>query len=69
MKKRKLKIWLSATDLLPRDLGQIISFLPNYEIIYNQDLINKAGARFSLENHLSKLEKCDLFVGLINPKK
>jgi hypothetical protein len=68
MKKGKLKIWLSATDLSAKDFGQIISILPNYEIVYNQDLINEAGASFSLKNHLAKLEECDLFLGLINPK-
>lgn len=68
MAKKKLKIWLSATDLSDQDFGQIISLLPNFEIIYNQDLISNSGAAFALDTHLNKLATCDLFLGLINPK-
>lgn len=68
MAKTKLKIWLSATQLSVQDFGQIVSLLPNFEIIYNQDLISNSGAAFALDIHLNKLATCDLFLGLINPK-
>ncbi|MCH6198624.1 DUF4062 domain-containing protein [Aquiflexum sp. LQ15W] len=68
MKKKKFKIWLSSTDLSDRDFGQIISILPSYEVIFNLQLIKDAGSSFSLEDHLKKLEECQLFLGLINPK-
>ncbi len=68
MKIRKLKIWLSATDLSAQDFGQIISILPKFEIVYNQQLIREAGASFNLGKHLAKIKECDLFLGLINPK-
>jgi len=68
MAKNKLKVWLSATDLSDQDYGQIISILLKYEIVYNLQLIQEAGTGFSLENHLARLEECDLFLGLINPK-
>lgn len=68
MKIRKPKIWLSATDLSAQDYGQLISILPAYEIVSNQQLIKDTGSNFNLKNHLAKLEQCDLFLGLINPK-
>lgn len=68
MIKKKLKIWLSATDLSTQDLGQIISLLPNFEVIYNQALITSLGTNFNLDVLLEELATCDLFLGLINPK-
>ncbi len=68
MAKKKLKIWLSATDLSDKDLGKIKSILPKYEIVFGQQLIQNTLADFSLEKHLAELEKCHLFLGIINPK-
>jgi hypothetical protein len=68
MAKKKLKIWLSATQLSVQDLGQIVSLLPNFEIIYNQDIVSSFVTSFNLDAHLDKLATCDLFLGLINPK-
>ncbi|MCZ8297752.1 MAG: DUF4062 domain-containing protein [Flavobacterium sp.] len=69
MPKKKLKIWLSATSLSSNDLGQISAILSkNYEIVYSNHLIAKAAYDFKLENHLEELKKCNLFLGLINPK-
>ena len=68
MAKTKLKIWLSATQLSGQDYLQIVSLLPNFEIIYNQDVISNSGIAFALDAHLDKLATCDLFLGLINPK-
>ncbi|KQO29077.1 hypothetical protein ASF10_22650 [Flavobacterium sp. Leaf82] len=66
---KKLKIWLSATSLLEDDLGQIKAILPKeYEIIYSQDLILKSGNDFKINSHFEELEKCDLFLGIINAK-
>lgn len=68
MRKKKFKIWLSATDLSDQEFGQVVSILPSYEIVFNQHLIKDSGVSFSLEDHLKNLEACDLFLGLINPK-
>lgn len=68
MAKKKLKVWLSATQLSVQDFVQIVSLLPNFEIIYNQDVISNSGTAFALDAHLDKLATCDLFLGLINPK-
>ena len=69
MAKKKLKIWLSATSISDDDLGQLDAILSkNYQIIYSNELILDAGANFDLVKHLEELEKCDLFLGLINPK-
>lgn len=69
MAKKKLKIWLSATSLSSTDLGQISAILSkNYEIVYSNHLIAKAANDFKLEDHLEELKKCNLFLGLINPK-
>lgn len=68
MAKTKLQIWLSATQLSVQDFGQIVSLLPNFEIIYNQNVISSSGIAFDLDAHLEKLKSCDLFLGIINPK-
>ena len=68
MAKKKLKIWLSSTQLSVQDFGQIVSLLPNFDIIYNQDIISSSGTAFDLDAHLDKLASCDLFLGIINPK-
>jgi hypothetical protein len=61
MIKKKLKIWLSATDLSDQDLVKIKSVLPKYEIVFGQQLIQNSLSDFSLENHLAELGKCHLF--------
>lgn len=69
MAKKKLKIWLSATFLSEDDLGQIIAVLSkSYEIIFSQKLILESGNNFDIEDHYRVLKKCDLFLGIINPK-
>lgn len=68
MGKKKLKIWLSATELSAQDLGQIISLLPNFEIIYNQHLITRLDTDFNLNVYFEILATCNLFLGIINPK-
>jgi len=69
MAKKKLKIWLSATSLSENDLGHLDAILSkNYQIIYSNERIVKAANNFDLEKHLEELKKCDLFLGLINPK-
>lgn len=67
MAKKKLKIWLSATQLSLQDFGQIVSLLPNFDIIFNQDEISSLDKAFDLDAHLDKLSTCDLFLGIINP--
>jgi hypothetical protein len=69
MVKKKLKIWLSATSVSEDDLGQIIPVLEKlYDIIQSQHLVIGAANDFNLETHLEELEKCDLFLGIIQPK-
>lgn len=69
MAKKKLKIWLSATFLSDDDLGQINAVLSKrYEIIFSQQLILKSGNNFNIEGYFEELKKCDLFLGIINPK-
>lgn len=69
MATKKLKIWFSATDILDADLGQFEAILSkNYQIVYSNQLILKAANNFDVEKHLEELKKCDLFLGLINPK-
>lgn len=69
MAKKKLQIWLSATSLLDESFGQIVAILSkHYKIVYSQQLIAYSGANFTLEKHLKKLERCDLFLGIINSK-
>lgn len=69
MAKKKLKIWLSATSISPEDMGQIIPVLvQKYDIIQSQQLVIEAGDDFNLDVHLTELEKCDLFLGIIQPK-
>lgn len=68
MAEKKRKIWLSATSLSEQDLGQIISVLPNYEIVFNRIVLAKQGSSFNLDAYLSEIENCDLFLGIINPK-
>lgn len=69
MAKKKLNIWLSATSISVDDLGQIIPVLNRkYDIILSQEVIVKAGDDFNLETHLRELEKCDLFLGIVQPK-
>jgi hypothetical protein len=68
MAKKKLKIWLSATQLSVQDFGQIVSLLPNFDIIFNQNVISSSGTAFELDAHLEKLKSCNLFLGIINPK-
>lgn len=68
MTKKKLKIWLSATNLSNQELSKIKSVLPKYEFVFGQQLIQDALPDFSIEKHLAELEKCDLFLGIINPK-
>lgn len=69
MAKKKLKIWLSATAISDDDLGQLDAILSkNYQIVYSNELILKAANNFDLKKHLNELKKCDLFLGLINPK-
>lgn len=69
MAKKKLKIWLSATAISDDDLGQLDAILSkNYQIVYSNELIVKAANNFDLGRHLNELKKCDLFLGLINPK-
>jgi hypothetical protein len=68
MAEKKLKVWLSATSISDIDLGQIVSVLPNYEIVFNRAVLAKQGAMFDLDIYLSELKNCDLFLGIINPK-
>ncbi len=69
MAKTKLKIWLSATSISVEDLGQIVPVLGRkYDIVQSQQVVAKAGNDFNLEAHLKELEKCDLFLGIIQPK-
>tara|TARA_R110002051_G_scaffold325541_2_gene428706 strand:- start:642 stop:1766 length:1125 start_codon:yes stop_codon:yes gene_type:complete len=69
MAKTKLKIWLSATSILDEDLGQIIPILKRkYDIIQSQKVVFASGNTFNLNTHLKELEKCDLFLGIIQPK-
>ncbi len=68
MAKKKLKIWLSTTQLSIQDFGQIVSLLPNFDIIFNQDQISSLDKAFDLDVHLEKLATCDLFLGIINPR-
>jgi len=65
----KLKIWLSATYISVEDLEQIIPVLKRkYDIVHSQKIVEKSGNDFNLDNHLKELEKCDLFLGIIQPK-
>ncbi|MFW6275555.1 MAG: DUF4062 domain-containing protein [bacterium] len=69
MAKTKLKIWLSATSISVEDLGQIIPVLSRkYYIVQSQQVAVKAGNDFNLDAHLNELKKCDLFLGIIQPK-
>ncbi len=70
MAARKLKIWLSATSLTDSTLGQINAVLAGkYKIVYSNQIISNAiPSGFDLDKHLEELKKCDLFLGLINPK-
>ena len=69
MAKTELKIWLSATSISDEDLGQIIPVLSRkYDIVQSQQLVINAGNDFNLDDHLKELEKCDLFLGIIQPK-
>jgi hypothetical protein len=69
MAKKKLRIWLSATSVLGEDSGQIFPILEKkYDIIQSQQLVIEADNKFNLEAHLKELEKCDLFLGIIQPK-
>jgi hypothetical protein len=68
MGKKKLKIWLSATSISEEELQFIKNILlKRYTVIYSNELIENAGSNFSIENHLTALEKCDLFLGIIKP--
>ena len=69
MAGRRLKIWLSATSISDEDLGQIRSVLGSkYIIVQSQQVVAKTGNDFTLDTHLKELEKCDLFLGIIQPK-
>ena len=69
MAKKQLKIWLSSPSLSDDDLGQIVAVLSkDYEIVYANELIIKSANNFNIEEHLEVLQKCDLFLGIINPK-
>lgn len=68
MAEKKL-IWLSATSLSDDDYGQVVAVLSkDYKIVYSNQLILNAGNNFTIEKHLEELQKCDLFLGIINPK-
>lgn len=68
MAKTKLKIWLSATSLLDDELRLIKDvLLKRYTVIYSNKVIEDAGEHFSLENHLKRIEECNLFLGIIKP--
>jgi hypothetical protein len=68
MAKPKLKIWLSATSLLDDELRLIKDvLLKRYTVIYSNKVIEDAGEHFSLENHLKRIEECNLFLGIIKP--
>jgi hypothetical protein len=69
MKKKKLKIWLSATSILEAELHLIKNvLLKRYTVIYSNDLIENSGENFNEASHLAALKQCDLFLGVINPK-
>jgi hypothetical protein len=69
MANTKLKIWLSATSYADEDLGQIIPVLMRkYDVVQSQQVVTNVGNDFNLETHLKELEKCNLFLGIIQPK-
>jgi len=69
MSRKILKIWLSATSILDAELHLIKNvLLKRFTVIYSNELIEKAGENFNEASHLTALDQCDLFLGIINPK-